>query len=441
MKPTTKLQREVVDLASRLLRITEDEKQWAYKNCLPHKGFATKKNVLCLDCGESFSSALVKRKVAICPHCETKIQVEQSRKTTYKHVNYFATAEIFGEFQIVRNYEVFGYYKKGEPVRYYLHEIIQYWIQPDLKTTMFGLNHNTQGYCDSWGGSMEIRKENNRSWSGAKYDVYPRLYHPDSVFKQEYLKIGINHNLKGLTLLEAITIIPKKPILETLIKSNQYNLLGVESWKLDKRWSSLKICLRNKFKIKEATIYFDYLDLLEYFKKDMLNSVYVCPKNLKKEHDRLMKKKRAILEIEQRERNRQETIKRQQKLENAIKEYIKRNQKFFDLEIVKGNVSIKLLQSVDEFKEEGDELNHCVFTNEYYLKANSLIFSARVDGKRTETIELKLDKMKVEQSRGISNNPSKYHNDIIVLMNKNISKIRTIIKNTDKQEQFSQHSA
>lgn len=441
MKPTNKLQREVVYLASRLLRITEDQKQWAYKYCLKHKGYATKNKVLCLDCGESFSPKLVSRKTAVCPHCNTKIKVELSRRTTDQQTNYFAITEIVGDFQVVRNFELKASYKKGYPVDHLLHEIIQYWILPDLKTTMFGLCHNTQGYCDSWGGSMEIRKDGTGYYNSHKYDVYPRIYHPDSVFKREYRKLGIDHNLKGLTLIEAITKIPKEPILETLIKAKEYQLLGVDIWKLRQRWPTLKICLRNKFKIKDASIYLDYLDLLEYFKKDLLNSVYVCPKNLKKEHDRLMKKKRVILDRQERERKLQQAIKRQQKLEKAIKDYVERNQKFFDLEITKDNISIKLLQSVNEFKEEGDELKHCVYTNEYYLKEKSLIFSARVNGKRKETIELKLDTFKIEQSRGMSNNPSPYHKKIVALMNKNLFKIKDIIKQSEEQKEFLKQSA
>ena len=45
-------------------------------------------------------------------------------------------------------------------------------------------------------------------------------------------------------------------------------------------------------------------------------------------------------------------------------------------------------------------MHHCVFTNEYYLKADSLILSATIDGKRIETIEVSLKRMEVVQSRG-----------------------------------------
>lgn len=37
------------------------------------------------------------------------------------------------------------------------------------------------GYADSWGGDWGIKIENGYH---QKYDVYPRKYHPDSVFKK-----------------------------------------------------------------------------------------------------------------------------------------------------------------------------------------------------------------------------------------------------------------
>lgn len=147
---------------------------------------------------------------------------------------------------------------------------------------------------------MEIRVE-HKSWYGAKYDVYPRKYHPDSVFKSEYEKYGINHNLQGFTLLEAIEHLPNYPFFETLVKSKYYGFLNLDyRHRITMFWSSFKIVIRNKYKINDASIYLDYLDLLRYFKKDLRNAKFVCPKNLKKEHDKLVQKKRRIQEEEAR---------------------------------------------------------------------------------------------------------------------------------------------
>lgn len=462
MKPRNKLHHRVVDLAESLFVISKQQKEWAYKECLEHRAYQTKSRVLCLDCGETFSPTLVSRKKAVCPHCNTKVQVKVSRNTTDTQTNYFAITDIVEEFQVVRNFELQAYYKKGNPVDYRLHEIIQYWIQPDFKTTLFGLAHNTQGFCDSWSGAMEIREEPKYSYGGSKYEVYARKYHPNSVIKREYKKFGINHNLQGLTFIEAIKMVPRNPNLETLLKSKQYSLLELgNSYRLNDYWPSIKICIRNKYKVKDHRIYIDYLDLLKYFKKDLRNSKYVCPKDLKKEHDVLMKKKREILRVEEMKKDYLRLLKyfgefqeigfefpknlnkelqllvrreKLQKLEKKKKELEKKDieyqsfiKPFKDIVFCKNSLKIIPLISIDDFKTEGDILEHCVFTNDYYSKKESLILSARINDKPIETIEISLKKLKIEQSRGFDNKITKHHDDIIKLVNQNMHKIRAII--------------
>ena len=57
MRPRNKAHFEIVQLADYVkdLEHCKDFRSWAYKNLLEHKGFATKNNVLCLDCGQGFS--------------------------------------------------------------------------------------------------------------------------------------------------------------------------------------------------------------------------------------------------------------------------------------------------------------------------------------------------------------------------------------------------
>lgn len=422
MKPRTKLHHRVVELANGLFPISNQQREWAYKECLEHRGYATKNRVLCLDCGDTFSPQLVSRKKAVCPHCGTKLQIKESRCTTDTQTNFFAITEIVDEFQVVRNFELNAYYKKGCKVRYHLHEILQYWIQPDLRFTMFGLQHTISGYCDSWGGKMEIRVENKRSWNGAKYDVYARKYHPNSVFKPEYKKLGITHYLKGLTFIEAIRLIPRNPKLETLLKAKQYELLKMgNSYRLNTYWATFKICIRNKYYPKDYTIYMDYLYLLQYFNRDLRNAKYVCPKDLKKVHDHLVAKKRII----QKKREIEEQ-KRRAEIDNEF--YTKEKAKYFDLKFTNGPLVIIPLKSVQEFIEEGDKLKHCVFTNKYYNIVNSLILSARIENEPIETIEIDLKTLKITQSRGLQNNPTDHHDNILKLVKKNLPKIAEIVK-------------
>ena len=466
MKARTKLQLRVTELSNQLPRISKSQEQWAYKECLPHLGYANKSSAFCLDCGETFSLDLIKRKRAVCPHCATKLTIEQTKKRTYSHVTYFGITHVVEEFQVVESFELWAHYKKGEPVRYMLHAILEDWIQPNLKVTKIGLLHMCNWMCDAWNGNWEIRAERH-SWyrNENRYSVYPRMYHPDSEFKPEYLKIGINHNLRCLNVLDALKLIPQSSMAETLIKAKEYELLDfMESHFSEtvRYWPSIKIALRNKYKIKDVKIWFDYLYLLSYLKKDLNNSVYVCPKDLKKAHDLYMNRKRKITERIQMEHDYVSILKRLgeyndigfsfpsnlrsafhelqqrekllllekrkkelEKIDKVYREFIK---PFLGVEFCNNLIQIVPLKSIEEFITEGDTLKHCVYTNEYFKKKNCLILSARIDGKPIETIELNLERMSIVQSRGLRNNATEHHDKIVSIVKRNISKIKNLYK-------------
>lgn len=423
MKPRTKLQHLVVSLSKRLPNITRNQKEWAYRECLLHQAFANKTSGFCLDCGDTFPLEIIHRKRVTCPNCQTKLKLENTRKTTDKQTSYFAITDVYYDFQIIRNFELMAYYKKGQPVKYFLHEILQYWITPELKMEMVGLNHNTQGFCDAWGGDWSIRKERSGSYYNTnKYRIYPYAYHPSSVFKDEYKKIGIDHHLDGLPVLDVIKTVSNNPRAETLLKAKQFSLLfrcrdypGDISY----NWPSIRICLRNRYKVKDASVWLDYLELLRYFHKDLHNAKYVCPKNLKKEHDHLVAKKRAI-----QNRRKIEDQRKRIASENFI--YIKQKKRYLGLCFQEKNITIKVLESVQEFLEEGDQLKHCLFTNGYHQRKDSLILSAMVNGTRTETVEVCLKKFEVLQSRGIHNGHTGYHDDILKIMEKNMGQIKKL---------------
>jgi hypothetical protein len=168
-------------------------------------------------------------------------------------------------------------------------------------------------------------------------------------------------------------------------------------------------------------MWFDYLDLLQYSGKDLRNAHYVCPKNLHKEHDYWMKKKRKRQDEEEAERKRLRALKNEKKF-NELKSI------FFGMAFSEGGISVHVIDSVKEVMREGDELHHCVFTNEYYIKEDSLILSAQIRGKRIETVEVSLKQLKVVQCRGLQNKNTEYHDRIISLVNKNMHLIKERLK-------------
>lgn len=438
MKPRTKFQLDVIARSKELTNIADFMRAWVKNDCLKYKGYATKNRVVCLQCGESFSPDHVSRGKAVCPHCSTMLEIEVTRKFSNKEAYYSAFAQIAGEYQVVRYFIHYCYYNARHQAKINSWEVMQIWLKENGKCEIVGMNHLSTNYCDTWTGDFyAIRNENQKYYSyygGLKYNLYADFFHPKSKIKSIYTKYGINTKLEGLTFLQATKIIPQNPHLETLLKCKQYELL--HHFKSDKilknrYWSAIKICIRNKYKVKDASMWVDYVDLLLYFRKDIHNAKYVCPANLKKEHDRLVKKKREL-------QKRRQIEEKRKKAKEMEAEFQQLKAHLLGIEIKADKLTIKTLDSVQEYLEEGDALSHCVFTNEYFLKKDSLCLSARIQGEPVETIELSLKDMKVVQCRGLGNKNTEYHDQILQAVKKGIGIIKKRIKSQPEHVQLAQ---
>jgi hypothetical protein len=147
---------------------------------------------------------------------------------------------------------------------------------------------------------------------------------------------------------------------ETLLKAGYYDLFRYfanNSKKLNDYWPSIRIALRNDYKIKDAGMWVDYIDNLRYFKKDLYSAHYVCPLNLRAEHDRYMKKRQRIREIEWRQQAEERTRRREEEKRCQMLETEERfnrlKTQFFGVEFTDGTISLRVLQSMEELMEEG----------------------------------------------------------------------------------------
>ena len=152
----------------------------------------------------------------------------------------------------------------------------------------------------------------------------------------------------------------------------------------------------------------DYIKMLERCDKDIQSPKYICPANLQEEHDRYVKKLQTIQE----KAKRAEDIRKAQEREASFKE-------FFGIRINDGEIEVKVLESVEEYRQEAESQHICLFSAAYDQREDSLIFSARIDGRIIETIEVDLKTLKVVQSRGVCNQNTEYHDRIIRLINAN----------------------
>lgn len=423
MKPRTKLQHRVIELSGKFFGLTNDQEKWVYKHCLDHIAYRTKKNVSCLDCGNIWDGPQ-KGKTCKCPECGEKLLIETTRKKKLTQGRTIVSLfDVVDEFQVVRFFELFSYHKSGEKPKQYIWEIVQQWIVPNEKLTIVA--RTNMFYNSAWSGDLEIRTNVSNYYTSNKYDVVSYKILPDSKFLPIYQRNGFTAKLENIAPYSFLQRLLTSTRLETLIKAGQYRLASDSTEdKIYRYWNSIKICIRKKYNITSPKTWLDYLELLEYFGRDLRNPKYICAKNLDKEHNRLVAKKAEILRRQREQRDLERAIKDKQTLEAAAIAYKENKAAFFGLVFTDGNISIKVLESVDEFIKESDALKHCVFTNKYYDKPDSLILSARIDDKPIETIELSLSRMKIEQSRGIHNQATEYNKQIIDLLKKNIPAIK-----------------
>lgn len=421
MKPRTKFQREVMRTHSCLPEMNQHFHNWATNESAEHIAFYTKNKIFCLDCGENFDKPKRINKTVTCPHCKTKLQPQESLKRLHVQDYYVCVAQLFHGYQIIRYFNVMIHHSRGFKKRVVLTETLQHFFEFDheqFKREVVARLHNWSYYYSSWSNDMQIREKNNDQ----KYDILHRDCYPGSEFNDVFKKYGIDHNLKSITYLEAINKVPNSNRMETLVKAKQYDLvryMNTNNWRIHESWDSIKIFIRNNFIVKDVNLVMDYLELLKWFKKDVRSPKYLFPLDMKKEHDKLVLKKRNI-------QRKQEIEQRIRKMQIEEERYIRDYGRFLEFYATDGLIEIKVVQSVKECMEIGDKLVHCVYTNEYYKKPQTLILNATIKGKPIETIEVSLDNFEIRQCQGLRNELSKFHHKIMSLMTKNLGQIQQI---------------
>ncbi len=421
MKPRTRIQKEVARLSERLPKISDTQKAYAYLHCFKHYGRRTAKGIIhCTECGHSWKEEHSLADAVCgckCPHCGMELEVLTTRKRVFRGNEYFSVITTCKQYQVIRFFSVKACFKVGEQARYYISEVVQRWIAPDGKSeTVARLRCMSLLYYDLWSefSNMEIR-QNNRHRA---YDISPCCTYPKQKVIPEIRRNGFMGEYHGILPYDLFTAILTKPKAETLLKAGQYALLRhyiYRPFDMERYWASVKICIRNGYTIEAGSMWCDTIDLLHHFGKDTNSPKYVCPSDLRAEHDKLVQKRNKQRERERTEQQRQRAIEDEKK-------YLKAKGMFFGLVFSDSLILVKVIESVEEMETEGRLMHHCV--GGYHNKADSLIFSATIDGKRIETVEVSLTTLKVVQSRGVCNSNTEYHDRIIRLVEDNAGLIR-----------------
>lgn len=277
------------------------------------------------------------------------------------------------------------------------------WVKDSEMTIKDWFRKETQYRYSYLGGIDRI------GWSDAKVrSLLPAL-------KQR----GMKTSTHGVNPYRFCFAILKNNRMETLLKVRQHLLFGYfayhEERLTDSIWNSIRIALRHGYhwdSKEEVSDWIDMINDLQYLGLDTRNPHYICPANIEEAHLHWTAKVnlKRFLDREREKILAYEPLFREQR------------QQFLDMILRCGNLSVQVIPTAMDIAKEGAHMCHCV--GGYYDKPDSLILSAKIDGKRVETVEVSLTNYEVVQSRGVQNKETPYHKKIVELVEANMKEIK-----------------
>lgn len=425
---TIKTRREIVRLSSSLPAMSARLERESRNLC--GTAWIGKKVGWCDVCSEEFEHQLwdSKKKEIRCPKCGAKVSLKKSpQKRVSNNTYYFQEVTAIEGWQVVRTWLCSRESKRFPmSVKYEAREVYQRFIRKATVPIIIGLGvHGASYYCDlwKWDSEWKIRREDSQHYIGAWMATRPKLL-------PELKMRGLTRLSDNCSASKQIEKVFNDWEAEVLLKAGakeMYDYFITSPRTMMDYWPSIRVALRHKYQVKDVSLWIDLLRMLNEEGKDIRNPHYICPADVKAEHDRWMEIRRRRWEREQAEREEQERREQAELLDEdgqSNADYRDRLGKMLGVIVTVGDIELRPLQSIKEFYDEGEAMHHCVFTNKYYSKDGCLIIGARVNGERAETIEINTKEWRIMQCRGKHNQDSQYHEAIMEAMTNNINKYR-----------------
>ena len=391
--------------------LKEYERKEAINKIFPAHPLVSKSKAYCSHCGSEVH-VLTQQE---CPVCHKKWDKAEKveRASRHREREYLCVMTVMEGLQVMRFWCFEYYFKVGRQTDYFVKEVERQFINGQGERQGFSLGTRPFSYAyDEWLWYSKITIKNvNHDYISRKMDCRFDLPCEMTVIKQTIPMLrrnGLRKSMHGVWYPTGIVLgLLRKPQVESLWKTGQYDLAvySAENNRLsDEDMASVRICHRNHYRVKDARMWLDHLQTLRNIGLDTHNAKYVCPKNLRKAHEEMTKRLNRQREKAAAERRAKQYAEQLKRMEKDRADYVKRLGDLLTIALKGRNLSIRPLQSVDEFAEEGKVMHHCVFANGYYKQPNTLILSAK-DGKgnRLATIEYNTKRYAIEQCRAACN--------------------------------------
>ena len=414
MKPRNLKEKHIVELNGRLRPLTTPQMNWALNSTINHYGYRLKSGMCtCMKCGHEWLET--RNGMCLCPECGTQIEIKDTKERVIREKSYFNIITTIEDYQVVRMFLMMVEMRKGMKVKPAYLEIGQYFIDPKGNKTVVAIPRTLGCYVDTFafGAPLEIRNDGEAYMYVSDQWVYPRIKVTDTI-KRNGFKNSVHH-IHPVTMFQELLTNPKA---ETLMKANDIELLRYlcarPAYKsdIDKYWNTIKIAKRNGYEFKDVRMWFDYIKMLERMGKDLNSPSMIAPQDLKTAHDEYVEKVNRQRVKEQKEANRKKAEADQAKFEELKGRYI-------GLSMTDGTIRLHTLDSVAEYYDEGTKQHICVGASGYYLKEDTLVFTATMGGRTIATVEISLKDFSIIQCRAFANGVCEYTEQIAGIINDN----------------------
>lgn len=394
--------------------LSDSDRQRIIERFFPAHPLCSKTKAYCSHCGGQVGVLTQKE----CPHCHKKWGKPErvDRPSRHSERAYLCVMNVIEGLQCMRFWCFEYHFKPGTPTNYQVREVERQFIRDDGHREGFAKGCVPMApYVDawSWDKDITIKPVNSKySYYGSRIDARFDLPCEHTIIKsvipilrRNGLKSSMHGSWHPVGIVRGLLTNPQ---VEWLWKIGQYEMATYVAGSRalnEEQMASVRICHRNHYRIEDPNLWLDHISLLQRLHLDTHNAKYVCPdpEKLRKDHEMLTQRLRRKQEKEAAERRAKRAAEKAKMRLNWSEHFAK----ILPLSLKGNNLTIRPLQSIDEFREEGKAMHHCVYDMEYYdytRHPSSLILSAKDgEGKRLATIEYNTQKLAIVQCRAVLN--------------------------------------
>lgn len=450
MRPRNKRELYILECSKKLKPINKHQKKKAFNSVFPYSAVLKRKRktdhktIKCYHCDSVHEVEIDISKKYVCPDCKHDSFLMKSYKE--KSSGYFTILDSYDDYQIIRTFYVQAFFSKYEKYSYIVNEVYQKWYKDKHETILAVDNACLHGYYDLWITSSPLSIKNDHIRYNSYYNIYHKMKLSSHVERAGYRDFITNaHRYQGINELDVIKLIHTENIAETLLKLKKYSLLKyfMNSYSQHKE-RIIRLLLRYNYELpfEYVDTYNDYIIDCYNVYNDIFKKSILCPENIITAHNEVQIKRQKLYEkrrIRMLKLNEEEDYRKQKELENDKVDYNdtyqSRLKQFIGFNLIDNDIEVSFLNTVEDIYNEGKEMAHCIYENQYYRKNDSILFTSKKlsENIKLESIEIKArndGSVYLNQVLGRNNEITEYHNDITKLIENNIDTIKLLWQKT-----------